>query len=107
MTDFASLLVADREQKARAIHLVDKDSFASWVKRRSAEDRALIEAQRFDGKSANAFVILPRGGEFEVVAAVNKIERLSPWCLAALAERLPEGSYRIADADPGRAALGW
>lgn len=107
MTDFASLLVPDRGQKARPIHLVDKDSFADWLKRRPAEDRALLEAQRFDGKSAGAFVILPRGPEFEVVAAVRKAAELSPWCLAALSEKLPEGTYKLADGEPGRAALGW
>ena len=59
MTEFATLLVADRGQKARPIHLVDKDSFASWLKKRPAEDRALLEAHRFDGKKAYAFAILP------------------------------------------------
>ena len=50
MTDFASLLVPDRGQKARPIHLVDKGSFDAWLKQRPAEDRALLEAMRFDGK---------------------------------------------------------
>ena len=45
MTDFAPLLAADRGQTARPIHLVDKDSFAGWLKGRPAEDRALLEAQ--------------------------------------------------------------
>jgi leucyl aminopeptidase len=107
MTDFSSLLVADRAQPARTIHLVDKDSFAEWLKKRPAEDRALLEAQRFDGKSASSFSILPRGGEFEVVAAVKDAGELSPWCLAALAEKLPEGTYRLSDREPGKAALGW
>ncbi len=107
MTDFASLLVADRGQKARAIHVVDKDSFADWAKGRPAEDRALLEAHRFDGKSGYASVILPRGGDFEVVTAVANAASLSPWCLARLAETLPEGDYRLAQGDPGKAALGW
>ncbi|HSR00682.1 MAG TPA: leucyl aminopeptidase family protein [Sphingomicrobium sp.] len=107
MTDFSSLLVPDRGQKARPIHLVDKDDFGAWLSKRPAQDRALIEAQRFDGKTASAFVILPRGGEFEVVAAVRKANELSPWCLAALAEKLPEGTYKLAAHDPGKAALGW
>ena len=63
MTDFASLLLPDRGQKARPIHLVDKDSFADWAKKRPAEDRALLEAQRFDAKAAGVFVILPRGAD--------------------------------------------
>jgi leucyl aminopeptidase len=107
MTDFAELLVPDRGQKARPIHLVDKNSFDGWLKKRSAEDRALIEAQRFDGKTPHSFVILPRGPSFEVVSAVRRVDELSPWCLAGLAERLPEGSYKLAGLEPGAAALGW
>jgi leucyl aminopeptidase len=107
MTDFASLLVADRAHKTRPIHLVDKASFADWLKGRSAEDRALLEAHRFDAKSAHAFAILPRGGEFEVVSTVEDAASLSPWCLARLAGSLPEGAYRLAQGEPGKAALGW
>ena len=70
MTDFASLLQPDRGQSARTIHLVDKDSFEGWAKARPAADRALIEAQRFDGKTGYASVLLPSGGDLEVVAAV-------------------------------------
>ena len=107
MTDFAQFLLADRGQKARAIHLVDKDSFADWVKTRPAEDRALIEAHRFDGKKGYAHVILPRGKDFEVVSAVADAKALSPWCLAKLPEALPEGTYRLVNGAPGKAALGW
>jgi leucyl aminopeptidase len=107
MTDFAPLLVADRGQKARTIHLVDKDSFSGWVKRRPAEDRALLEANRFDGKTGFASVVLPRGNDFEIVAAVANVESLSPWCLAKLPDVLPEGHYRLAEGAPGKSALGW
>ena len=107
MTDFAALLVADRGQKAHTIHLVDKESFGAWAKSRPAEDRALLDAHRFDGKKGFAFTILPRGRDFEVVSAVKTAGSLSPWCLAKLAESLPEGSYRLADGEPGKAALGW
>lgn len=107
MTDFAPLLIADRGQTARTIHLVDKDSFAAWVKGRPAEDRALLQAHRFDGKKGFAFVLLPRGGEFEVVSAVKNAAELSPWCLAKLSESLPEGTYKLAEGEPGKAALGW
>ncbi|MBA3526616.1 MAG: leucyl aminopeptidase family protein [Pseudomonadota bacterium] len=107
MTDFAPLLVADRGQKAQIIHLVDKTSFEGWVKRRPAEDRAFLEAHRFDGKKGDSSVILPRGGEFEVAGAVADSGKLSPWCLASLAGRLPAGTYRLAEGAPGKAALGW
>jgi leucyl aminopeptidase len=107
MTDFSSLLVPDRGQKARAIHLVDKASFPAWLKKRPAEDRALLEAHRFDGKKPHEFALLPRGNDFEVVAAVKSAEALSPWCLARLAESLPEGTYQLASGEPDKAALGW
>jgi leucyl aminopeptidase len=107
MTDFSSLIVADRGQNAAPIHLVDKAGFDGWVKKRPAEDRALLGAQRFDGKRDGAVAILPRGGGFEAVAAVKDAGTLSPWCLATLAERLPEGTYRLAAGEAGPAALGW
>ncbi len=108
MTDFSNLLVADRGQKAHPIHLVDKDGFEEWSKSRPAEDRALLKAHGFDGKSGYAFVILPRkGDEFEVVSTVADAEELSPWCLAKLGESLPEGTYKLAHAEPGPATLGW
>jgi leucyl aminopeptidase len=108
MTEFSKLLAADRGQKAHPIHLVDKDSFEDWGKTRPAEDRALLKAHGFDGKAGFAFVILPRGrDEFEVVSAVANAKSLSPWCLAKLGESLPEGTYRLADGEPGQAALGW
>ncbi|MFL6720922.1 MAG: leucyl aminopeptidase family protein [Sphingomonas sp.] len=107
MTDFASLLAPDRGQMARPIHLVDKGGFDGWLKKRPTEDRALLDAQRFDGKTAFSFALLPRGGDFEVVSTVRAADSLSPWCLAKLAERLPEGSYKLAGGEPGPAALGW
>jgi leucyl aminopeptidase len=107
MNDFASLFAADRGQQARLIHLVDKDSFASWLTGRPAEDRALLDALRFEGKDAFAFVLLPRGADFEVVSSVKNAGSLSPWCLAKLSESLPEGTYKLAKGEPGPAALGW
>jgi leucyl aminopeptidase len=107
MTDFSPLLVPDRGQNARPIHLVDKAGFDTWLKKRPADDRRLLEALRFDAKSAGAFAILPRGSDFEVVGSVKSVETLSPWCLAALAEKLPEGTYKLVDGEPGAAALGW
>ncbi|MDQ3247364.1 MAG: leucyl aminopeptidase family protein [Pseudomonadota bacterium] len=107
MTDFASLLQPDRGQPARTVHLVDKDSFESWAKARPAADRALLAAQRFEGKTGFASALLPGGGDFEIVSAVASISALSPWCLAKLGETLPEGSYRLASGDAGKAALGW
>ena len=107
MTDFASLIAPDRGHKARLIHLVDKKSFDGWAAKRSVSDRKLLAAHRFDGKTGYAFVLLPRGDEFEVVSAVADAASLSPWCLAKLGGSLPEGTYRLAEGEPGPAALGW
>ena len=108
MTDFAALLQPDRGQAAHTVHIVDKDSFEAWLKGRSTQDRVLLAAHRFDGKTGYAFALLPAGkADFEVVTTVANASDLSPWCLAKLGSALPEGTYRLADGDPGAAALGW
>src|SRR4030095_15254088 len=109
MTDFASLLRAERGGPAHAVHLVDKDNFDAWLKAQPAPRRALLEAHRFDGKTPYQFAILPADGAdgFEVVATGANAAALSPWCLAKLGEALPEGSYRLAEGEPGIAAFGW
>ena len=109
MTDFASLLQPDRGGPAHAVHLVDKDNFEPWLKQQPAGRRALLAALRFDGKTAYQFAILPgdTAERFDVVSTVKNANELSPWCLARLGEALPEGSYRLAEGDPGVAAFGW
>ena len=109
MTDLAPLLQPDRGGAAHPIHLVDKNSFPDWAKKQNAARRELLEASRFEGKTAFQYAILPavHGHEWAVVATVANVAELSPWCLAKLAEALPEGSYRLAEGDPGPAMLGW
>ena len=109
MTDFSALIAPDRGEPAHRIHLVDTASFADWAKHQSAPRRALIEAARFEGKTAGSLAILPadKDSEFEVVAAVTDVGSLTPWCLGRSAEALPGGNYRLAEGSPGAAALGW
>ena len=109
MTDFASLLQPDRGGPAHTIHLVDKKSFPEWVKRQSQARRAFLEAQRFEGKTPFQSAILPGDSydRFDVVSTVANVAELSPWCVAKLAETMPDGSYRLADGNPGPAMLGW
>jgi len=109
MTAFADLLQPDRGGSAHPIHLVDKNGFADWMKKQNAARRELLEASRFEGKTAFQFAILPaaHGHEWAVVATVANAAELSPWCLARLAEALPEGIYRLAEGEPGPATLGW
>ena len=80
MTDFTALLQPDRGEPARLIHLVDKESFPKWVKSQPADRQAMLEAVRFDGKSAFQFAILPGKAEFEVVTAVDNAKTRPSWC---------------------------
>ena len=109
MTDFKTLFRPDRGEPARLIHVVDKDTFAVWAKKQSSARQSMLEAIRFDGKSAFQFAILPgrKDGEYEVVTCVDRAGAMAPWCLAKLGECLPAGTYRVEGAEPGLAALGW
>jgi leucyl aminopeptidase len=109
MTDFAPFLQPDRGGPAHPIHLVDKNSFADWAKKQNAARRELLEAMRFEGKTAFQYAILPavHGHEWAVATTVANVSELSPWCLAKLGDALPEGTYRLADGEPGPAMLGW
>lgn len=108
MTDFASLLIADRGQLAHNLHLVDKDSFEDWLKDQSGRIRVAVSAQRFKGKGYE-LAILPGddAAEWSVVLGVANAAELSPWCLAKAGGSLPEGNYRLANGNLGSGALGW
>lgn len=109
MTDLADLLKADNQQPARTIHLVDAAGYEAWLAVRPTPLRALAAAQKFKGK-AHEYAILPGSGgadDWCVAAGVADRAALGPWCLAKLAEALPEGSYRLAEGSSGAAALGW
>jgi len=106
MTDFASLIAADRGQAARFLILVAKADFAAWLKGQPARARAAIEAARFDGK-ADTLAILPGDAAEGWSVAVGVDPAAGPWTLANAAAKLPEGTYRLAEGAPGDAALGW
>ena len=110
MTDITDLIQPDRGQDAIAIHLVTKAGFEAFAKTLSAGQRASLAAQKFDG-SGNQVGIVPGGAKdpdgFFAVGGVADPEALSSWCLAALAESLPEGTYRLAGNQPGAAMFGW
>ncbi|MAY20253.1 MAG: aminopeptidase [Erythrobacteraceae bacterium] len=106
MTDFKDLIQPDRGQDAIAIHLVNKSGYDDFAKTLSAGQRASLAAQKFDG-SGYQVGIVPDGDSFFAVGGVANVEDLSSWCLAGLAEKLPEGTYRVVDVQPGPAAFGW
>ncbi|WP_300974020.1 M17 family metallopeptidase [Sphingomonas sp. LHG3406-1] len=111
MTDFAALLRPDKGEPASLIHLLDTERLADWLKTRAQQRRALVEAARFEGKAGQLLIVPAAAGspsDFEVLVGVANATSLTPWCLAHAADRLPQGSYRLADdAAPGLAALGW
>ena len=108
MTDYSDLIQPDKGQDARTIHLVDKKSFDSWLKGRSARERAHLAAVGF---KPDAFVhaVLPGDDpeRWSVVTTVANVESLSAWCLAKLGQILPEGRYRVEGRQPGKAMFGW
>lgn len=108
MTDLSDLTQPDRGQPARVIHLVDPKGFEDWLKAQPPRHRAAAEAQRLK-PTGFASAILPgdKPEDWSVVSVVADVAKLSPWCLARLAETLPEGSYRLAEGEPGPALLGW
>ena len=106
MNDKDALIQPDRGQQATPIHLVSKDSFADWAKALSQPQRAALDAQKFKGEAYDT-AIVPDGDSWLAVGGVADPEKLSSWCLARLAERLPAGAYRLANGSPGPALHGW
>lgn len=106
MTEAKALIRPDRGEDAIAIHLVTKDSFEAFAKGLSAGQRASLVGQKFEG-GGYQYAVVPEGDSFFVVSGVANPESLSAWCLAKLAEELPEGVYRLAKGDPGPAMFGW
>ncbi|WP_428027207.1 leucyl aminopeptidase family protein [Altererythrobacter sp.] len=106
MTDLTDLIQPDRGQDATTIHLIDRDGFESWAKALSNGQRAALAAQKFEG-GGYQIGIVPDGDGWFAVGGVADPEELSSWCLAKLAEELPEGTYRLAKGDAGAAMYGW
>lgn len=108
MIDYSDLIQPDKGQDARAIHVVDKKGYDEWLKARSARERAHLAAVGF---KPDAFIhaILPGDDPdgWTVVIAVANVDSLSAWCLAKLAQILPEGRYRVEGRQPGKALFGW
>jgi leucyl aminopeptidase len=106
MSEAKALIRPDRGEDAIAIHLVNKEAFEAFAKGLTAGQRAALAAQKFEG-GGYSYAIVPEGDSWFVVSGVANPESLSAWCLAKLAEELPEGVYRLASGDPGPAMFGW
>lgn len=108
MTDFSSLLQADKGQSARTIHIVDKTTYPDWLNAQPERARTAIAAQGMKVEGY-AHAILPGDGpdDWSVVTVTANVNSFSSWCLAKLAAVLPPGTYRLASGDPGVAMFGW
>ena len=106
MSEAKALIQPDRGQDAIPIHLVARDGLEAFAKSLTAGQRAVLAGQRFEG-GGYQIAILPDGDRWFAVGGVANPENLSSWCLAKLAEDLPEGTYRLANTDPGPAMFGW
>jgi len=106
MSDNPALLQPDRGQKATDLVVVDKNIVDAWLKGLTAAQRAAVAAQKFEGAGFET-AIVPDDGAWFAVGGVADAASLSSWCLAKLAEKLPAGTYRLKDGEPGPAVHGW
>ena len=106
MTDFTALLQPDQGQPARIIEFVSKAGFADWLATQPERVRTAATAARFEAKPGE-LLIAPGdvNGDWSVV--LGAAEHDSVWTLAGAASRLPDGSYRLGEGNPGGMALGW
>ena len=107
MTDFASLLQPDRGQPARTLHVVRPADYAAWLAGQTPRVRASIAANGLTGKAGDAAVLPGEAAEDWAALLVCDEAARSPWRIASRGRALPPGTYRLADGDPGPAALGW
>ena len=117
MTDFKSLIEADKGQPARTIQILDVNNFEAWLKDQPENIRSIVRGYRFVA-NPESYLLLPcigtketsdktEQGDFTVVAGVIDHKKLDPWALAKLGGRLPEGKYRLVDTSAKDALFGW
>lgn len=117
MTDFKTLIEADKGQAARTIQILDVHNFEDWLKDQPDSVRSIVKAYKFVA-NPKSFLILPvaagkgakskaEQGDFTVVAGVKNHKKLDPWALAKLGGKLPEGKYRLKGASAKGGLFSW
>ncbi|KKC26422.1 leucyl aminopeptidase family protein [Sphingomonas sp. SRS2] len=106
MTDFASLLLPDRGEAAHSLKPVAAEDFDVWLKEQPPQVRTLAAAGQFKAKPGD-LLILPGHKDGDWSAAYGLAKTSGPWDLAAIAQKLPAGTYRIDGDNPGEGTLGW
>jgi leucyl aminopeptidase len=108
MTDCNALIQPDNGQDAITIEIVGKAGFDDWFASQPSAIRTAAGAQKFAGVPRDFAIVQDAGTEsWRALLCVADPERLDHWALATAADALPEGTYRLAGAQPGDAKLGW
>ena len=106
MTDFAALLLPDRGQRARLIHIVAAVDWTTWLAAQPPRVRSTVAAHSLTGKPGDK-AILPGDAAEDWSALLVCDEPLdSPWRFASQPGVLPPGHYRLSG-PVGAGALGW
>jgi len=106
MAGFSSLIQPDRGQAAHLVHMVAQSDPDQWRATLNARQRAAVDAGRFAAKPGE-MVILPGDDADDWSVAVGMPAKPTPWDLAGAAQKLPAGTYRLAQPTQADAALGW
>ncbi len=106
MTDFASLLLPDRGEPAHSLTPIPADGFDAWLKDQPAQIRTLAAAGQFKGKPGE-LLIVPGRKDGDWAGIFGAAKKRGPWDIAAIAQKLPAGTYRIDGPAPAEGALGW
>ncbi len=107
MTDFAQMLDHDVGQVARSITLVTPATLGAALASIGERGRVAVAATGFTGKTGEVVIVpgdLP--DDWGVFAGVDP-GPAGPWALAAVADRVAAGVYRVADGPGGAAVHGW
>jgi leucyl aminopeptidase len=103
MTDFAALLAPDQGGEAVPLHLVSTAGFDRFLTTLGELGRTAVAAAGFRGRADTA-VFLPGTGapkapgqSWSLAVGTGEQEAAGRWTLAAAAQALPEGRYRLAE----------
>ena len=113
MTDFASLVAADRGQDARTIIAVSQAQATQFVNALGEAGRAAVAAAGFSGKQDTG-LFLPGGNgrDWSYAIGLGALPAPGRWTLATAAAGLADGCYRLVDTagaalPAGSAVHGW
>ena len=102
-------------QASRPLWLVTEAGLSQWLQRQPEGLAAWVRANGFQAERARVLALPGPGGTLDGallgLGALERIEDLRLWHSAGVSERLPSGTYHLAEALPPQAAthflLGW